>query len=103
MKTSPTEAWAEELGQRVYAFALRAVRLADQLPQRRTASRILGSQLLRSATSIAANLEESRGAVSYADFVVKMATAYKECRESVLWLCLIRDAEVVRQTVWKQS
>src|SRR5262249_41422017 len=88
--------WADELGQRVHAFALRVIRLADRLPRKRVSSRVLATQLLRSATSVAANFEEARGGVSYADFVAKMALAYKECRETVLWLCLIRDSELVR-------
>ena len=90
--------WADELGQRVYAFALRVIRLADGLPSKRVSSRVLATQLLRSATSVAANFEEARGGVSYPDFVAKMGVAYKECRETVLWLCLIRDSELVRQS-----
>ena len=86
----------DELGRRVYDFALRVVRLADGLPVRGTASRVLGTQLLRSATSIAANYEEARGAISHPDFVAKMGVAYKECRESVLWLSLIRDVGLVK-------
>jgi len=89
------QAWADELGQGVYAFALRVIELTDRLPEKRTASKVLSAQLVRSATSVAANYEEARGAVSYADFVFKMSLAYRECRESVLWLCLIRDAEIV--------
>ncbi|MBI3693807.1 MAG: four helix bundle protein [Acidobacteria bacterium] len=96
--TAAPQIWADELGQRVYAFALRAIKLTDRLPEKRAASRILGSQLVRSATSVAANYEEARGAVSRPDFVFKLSLAYKECRESVLWLCLIRDAEIVRPT-----
>ena len=94
--TAAPQIWADELGQRVYAFALRVVRLADGLPARRVASKVLSTQVVRSATSVAANYEEARGAVSHPDFVFKMSLAYKECRESVLWLCLIRDAEIVR-------
>ena len=87
--------WADVFGQRIYKFALRVIRLADSLPARRSASRILGAQLVRSATSVAANYEEARGAMSHPDFVAKMSLAYKECRESVLWLSLIRDADIV--------
>ena len=52
--------------------------------------------MLRSATPIAANYEEARGAISHPDFVAKMGIAYKECRESVLWLNLIRDVGLVK-------
>ena len=94
--TAVRPVWADELGQRVYAFALRVVKLVDSLSDRRVASKVLSAQLVRSATSVAANYEEARGAVSYTDFVFKMGLAYRECRESVLWPCLIRDAEIVR-------
>ena len=91
MKTDSPEA----LGERFYEFALRAVKLTDALPERRLASRVLGDQVLRSATSVASNYEEARGAISRADFVSKMGLAYKECRESVFWLRLIRDAQLL--------
>lgn len=85
----------EALAQRLYDFALRTIRLIEALPRSRTASRVLGDQLLRAATSVAANYEEARGAVSHADFVAKLGVVYKECRESVLWLSLIQDAGLV--------
>ena len=59
-----------------------------------TVGREMGRQLLRSATSIAANIEEARGAFSKNDFTFpmdpldKMNTAFKEARESNLWLRL---------------
>jgi four helix bundle protein len=93
---SNSAASKDELGRRVYDFALRVIRLADGLPPRRIASKVLGTQLLRSATSIAANYEEARGAISHPDFVAKMGVAYKESRESVLWLSLIRDVGLVK-------
>lgn len=92
---SASPSWPDELGQRIYTFAVRALRIADAIPSRRIASRVLGKQLLRSATSVAANFEETRGAISYADFIAKISAAYKECRESVLWLRLIRDAALL--------
>ncbi len=91
MKTDSPQA----LGERMYGFALRVVKLTDALPARRAASRVLGDQLLRCATSVASNYEEARGAISRADFVSKMGLAYKECRESVFWLRLIRDGELL--------
>lgn len=82
----------EALAKRLYDFALRTVRLVESLPPSRMASRVLGEQLLRAATSVAANYEEARGAVSPAEFIAKLGITYKECRESVLWLSLIHDA-----------
>ena len=48
-------------------------------------------QLLRSGTSIGANVEEAIGGQSRADFIAKLAVAYKEARETSYWLRLLRD------------
>src|SRR6516162_3241237 len=83
------------LSERIYSFALRMVRLVEALPSRRISSRVLGEQLLRAATSVIANYEEARGAISRREFVAKIGIAHKECRESVLWLRLIHDAGLI--------
>jgi len=58
----------------------------------------MGRQLLRAATSISANIEEARGGFSKSDFTFKMNTAFKEARESNLWLRLIRDSGLMGST-----
>jgi four helix bundle protein len=52
-------------------------------------------QLLKSGTSIGANAEEAEGAQSNADFIHKMAIAYKEAREAYYWLRLLRDSSLL--------
>ncbi len=52
---------------------------------------MLSRQLLRSGTSIGANVEEAIGGQSRADFVSKLSIAYKETRETIYWLRLMRD------------
>jgi four helix bundle protein len=79
---------------RVYDFVLRVIKLVRSLPKE-TVGREMGRQLLRAATSISANIEEARGGFSKSDFVFKMNTAFKEARESNLWLRLVRDSELV--------
>ncbi len=49
-------------------------------------------QLLKSGTSIGANVEEAEGGQSNADFIHKFGIAYKEARESYYWLRLLRDS-----------
>ena len=62
--------------------------------------RTLGRQLLRSGTSVGANVHEAQAAQSRADFIAKMSIAQKEARESVYWLRLIvRDGEIVPKRV----
>ncbi len=83
-----------DIHERAYSFALRTILLVRELPSR-TEGFVLGRQLLRSSTSIAANIEEAQGGFSKDDFIFKMNTAFKEARESNLWLRLIRDGKLV--------
>ena len=73
-----------------YAFAVRIVRLYQHLSGTKR-ERVLSRQLLRSGTSIGANVEEAIGGQSRADFVSKLSIAYKESRETVYWLRLMKD------------
>lgn len=73
-----------------YAFAVRVVRLYQHLTSERK-ERVLSRQLLRSGTSIGANVEEAIGGQSRADFASKLSIAYKETRETIYWLRLMKD------------
>jgi four helix bundle protein len=55
----------------------------------------ISSQILRSGTSIGANVEEASGGSSKKDFINKMNIAYKEARETKYWLRLLRDSEII--------
>ncbi len=85
----------EKLDERTYKFALRIVKLVSALP-RTMQGEVLGRQVLRSGTSIGANIEEAYGGSSKRDFTNKMSTAFKEARETHFWLRLIRDACLIR-------
>ena len=73
-----------------YAFAVRVVRLYQHSVSDRK-ERVLSRQFLRSGTSIGANVEEAIGGQSRADFISKLAIAYKETRETIYWLRLMKD------------
>ena len=75
-----------------YAFAQRIVKLYKLLLKQKQ-PRALAEQLLRSGTSIGANIEEATGGFSRRDFVAKCSIAYKEARETHYWLRLLRDTE----------
>lgn len=75
-----------------YSFALQVIALYRQLCK--NGEYVLSKQLLRSATSIGANVEEVQAAQSKADFVAKMSIASKEARETNYWLRLLRDSEI---------
>lgn len=73
-----------------YAFAVRVVRLQQFLVEHKREF-VLSKQILRSGTSIGANIEESVGAQSTNDFLAKISIAYKEARETKYWIRLLRD------------
>ncbi len=83
----------EQLKQRTKQFALRIIRLIRALPTGLEA-RVIANQLLRSATSMAANYRAACLARSPADFVSKVSIALEEADESVFWLELLIDAEI---------
>jgi four helix bundle protein len=77
-----------------YAFALKIVRLYRELVGRN--EYVLSKQLVRSGTSIGANVEEALAGQSRADFLSKMSIASKEARETSYWLRLLRDSDLLR-------
>jgi four helix bundle protein len=78
-----------EIRERTFQFAVRVTKLMRQMPRTLDAVEI-GRQLIRSGTSVGANVEEAHGAESQRDFVHKMSIARKEARESRYWLRLIQ-------------
>jgi four helix bundle protein len=85
----------DDLPQRTFEFAKRIVKLCRALDQTPGVSRALTNQLLRSGTSVGANVEEGRAGQSRADFISKYAIACKEARESHYWLRLLVASEIV--------
>lgn len=77
-----------------YQFGLRIVKLHMHLSKELRQFEI-SSQVLRSGTSIGANVEEAAGGSSRKDFINKMNIAYKEARESKYWLRLLKDSGII--------
>ena len=75
-----------------FAFAIRIVNLYKNLTSEKKEF-VLSKQLLRSGTSIGANIEESIGGVSEKDFLNKLSISYKEARESIYWLKLLNKTD----------
>ena len=76
--------------QKSYDFALEIIKLCSKLKRQKHFE--IASQLLRSGTSIGANVEEALAGQTRKDFVAKMSIASKEARETNYWLRLIKDA-----------
>lgn len=75
-------------------FAVRIVRFYKYLCSERKEF-VLSKQILRSGTSIGANVRESRNAQSKADFINKMSIALKEADETAYWLELLKESEII--------
>lgn len=84
-----------DLPERTFAFARRIVKLCQALEEKPGVSRTLSRQLLRSGTSIGANVEEGQAAQSRADFIAKYYIACKEARETHYWIRLLGSADVL--------
>ena len=72
-------------------FASGVIRFYCNLPKNRMECQVLGKQLLRSGTSVAANYREASRARSNAEFVSKIEICAQEADETILWLELLRD------------
>lgn len=82
--------------EKAYKFAIRIVKAHKYLTQDKKEF-ILSKQLIRSGTSIGANIAEANGGISAADFSAKISIAYKECLETKYWLSLLKDTEYIEE------
>jgi len=87
---------ASLLQNRTKDFAIRIVKLFRSLPKTDEA-RVLGKQVLRSGTSVAANYRAVCRARSKAEFIAKVGIAVEEADESVFWLELLGDTGIVQK------
>jgi four helix bundle protein len=85
----------EELKNRTKRFALAIIKLVDELPNNR-AGNTIGGQLIRSGTSVAANYRTACRARSSADFISKITVVEEESDESLFWLEMIEESEILK-------
>ncbi|MBP7591354.1 MAG: four helix bundle protein [Chloroflexi bacterium] len=88
----------ENLKQRTKEFSLRVIRLTEALPNTRTAD-VIGRQLLRSGTSVGANYRAASRAKSPADFIAKMGIVEEEADESIYWMELLVESDIVKESL----
>jgi four helix bundle protein len=86
----------QEFKDRTKQIALRIIRLVESLPDSNTAQ-IIGKQLLRSATSVGANYRADCRGKSTADILHKLAIVEEEADESLYWLELLIESEIVME------
>ncbi len=83
-----------------FAFAVRIVKLYKILSEERK-ELVMCKQLLRSGTSIGANVREALNGESNADFIHKLAISQKECDESLYWLELLKETKYLTENEYK--
>ena len=76
---------------KTYGFALQVIKTYKKLASEQKEF-VLSKQLLRSATSIGANIEEADGSISKREFISKVQISYKEAKETLYWLRLLHDS-----------
>lgn len=86
------------LSEKSHSFALRMIKLYKYMTQEHKEF-VLSKQVLRSGTSIGANVKESVYAQSRIDFVHKLSIAQKEASEMHYWLTLLRDSEYLKKNL----
>lgn len=90
-----------ELKSRTKKFALSIIKLVDELPNTK-AGHTIGNQIIRSGTSIAANYRSACRARSSAEFISKLAIVEEESDETLFWLELILEANLVKEEHLKE-
>jgi four helix bundle protein len=86
-----------DLKRRAYKYSIGMIEFLDTLPKD-TSSQVIAKRLLRSATSIGANIVEAKGASSKRDFTNFFSHSLKSTNESLYWLGLLRDAKKIEST-----
>lgn len=87
----------QKIQDRTLSFAVRVVKLCKFLSELNGVTRVLYKQLIRSGTSIGANVREAQSAQSNRDFLHKLEIALKEARETEYWLIILVEADLVKE------
>lgn len=87
-----------DITERTFDFAVRIVKLSQQLDITPGTNRIIANQILRSGTSIGSNVEEAQGGQSKADFISKISISCKEARETLYWLRLLTASKIISES-----
>lgn len=87
------------LVQKSFSFAVDIVNLYKSIVKEKKEF-VLSRQLLKSGTSIGANIEEAQGGYSKKDFKAKLSISYKEARETIYWLKLIHETNYIDRSTF---
>jgi four helix bundle protein len=87
-----------DIRERIFRYGQRILDIADNLPSTKVCD-VLKSQIVRSGTSIGANMEEADGTLTKRDFINKVVLARKEAKETRFWLRLIADKYIKKEKI----
>jgi four helix bundle protein len=79
-----------------FQLAFKIIKLSSELSK---TNRILADQILRSGTSVGANLNEAQAALTKKEFIAKVAIAAKEIRETKYWLMLLTESYLIERDI----
>jgi four helix bundle protein len=80
-----------------FKFAVRIIKFYGVFNKKVYSISPLLKQLLRSGTSVGANISEAQSAFTKKDFINKLGIALKESRETEYWLCLLKESEIINE------
>lgn len=86
----------DTLRERCYGFGLQIIRLVDTLPNKRAAW-VIGDQVIRSGTSIGANVVEAKASASRLEYKKFYEIALKSAHETIYWLRLLKDSKLANE------
>lgn len=87
-----------DITDRTFKFGVRVVRMANALPKN-PAGYAMANQIVRSGTSVGANIEEAQAAFSKRDFIYSMQVALKEARETRYWIRMVTAASLLKESL----
>lgn len=85
-----------DIDERSFQFGVRVIKMAAVLPKN-AAGQVILKQIVRSGTSIGANIAEAQGAVSKKEFIYCMNIAKREAKETLYWLRIIAETEMIKK------
>jgi four helix bundle protein len=91
-----------DLTARAKHFAIRVIQMCGKLP-RTPEARVIGTQIVRSSTSVAANYPAACRARSRAEFIAKLGIVVEEADETIFWLELLTESGITPQVIWPIS
>jgi four helix bundle protein len=93
--------YSNPVSEKSFQFAIRILKFFKHCISKEKSLEVIFKQILKSGTSIGANVAESKNAVSKADFINKLSIALKEVRETEFWLKLLFESDTIKNNEYE--